>query len=337
MDLDMDMDLRWGDIHASSKAFSEYRNIDKVVRGLNHVPLREHQRTQVLKNGVCLERDIKKKYGKKTSIFDKIKRYITPHIDKAFRCLQRKIAPPSGKVVEDVTKSYIVNTTKKDFEYLDETVNSYYSQEPDTAYAVCYSFKRSPVEDLKTSSEILDQSYIKDSVKDLTSKDIGSGVTHLMLSSEGENRSSNSLEKAHAASEFACKSISGKTFWLTGPASYKMMLKDLVWNRDIDRKQLYEMLKSIRSMNSKIDYWDRAYMKDLYQAEKVLENFGKFCYENHAHPDKISLLIDITKLFPEKAHKIAEDIYDELSGKDMSYLSFEKQAESIARDHDQSS
>ncbi|MFO7791648.1 MAG: hypothetical protein R6W73_01515 [Candidatus Saliniplasma sp.] len=334
MDLDTDLDLRWGDLHAPSKAFSEYGSINKVVQDLNTAHLRQYQRTQALKNGVCIERGIKNKYGKKTSILDKIKRYLNPHIDKAFGCLQRKIAPPSGMVVEDVTQSYVLNTTKKDFEYLDETIKNYYSKEPDAAYAVCYSFKRSPVEDIKTSYEILDQSYIKECVKDLTKKDIGSGVTHMMLTSDGESSSSKSLEEAHAASAFACSNISGDTFWLTGPASYKMMLKDLVWNRDIDKGQLYKMLKLIGSMDFKLDYWDKAYLKGHYQAEKVLKNLGKFCYENHAHPDKVEFLIDLTKLFPEKAHKIAEDIYDELSSRGgLSYFSFEEQAETIVMNH----
>lgn len=331
MDLDMDLDLRWGDIHVPSKAFSHYSNIDKVVHDLNTVPLRRHQRTQVLKNGVRIERGIKKKYGNKTSLFDRIKRYLTPHIDKAFGCLQRKMAPPSGKVMEDVSRSYILNTTEHDFQYLDDTVKSYYSTEPDAAYAVCYSFKRSPVNDLKATSEILDQSYIKKSVKNLTKKDIGSAVTYMMLSSE--SRGSNPLEEAHATSRFACKNISGDTFWLTGPASYKAMLRDLVWNRDIDKKQLYQTLKLIGSMDNKLDYWDKAHQKGTYHADKVLETVGKFSYENHGDPDKVRFFIDMTKIFPHKAHKIAKDIYDELSGKDLSYFSFERRAEDIALDH----
>lgn len=333
MDLDLDMDLRWGDLHAPSKAFSGYRDIKKVVRDLNTASLRQYQRTEVLKNGVSIERGIKKKYGERTCLLDKLKRFINPHIDKAFGCLQRKIAPPSGKVVEDVTKSYVLNTNEKDFEYLDETVKSYYRENLDAAYAVCYSFKRSPVDDLRNSSEILGQKYVKKRVNALTKKGIGSGVTYMMLTSEGERKGSNSLEKAHSLSGFISKNISGNVYWLTGPASYKMMLEDLVWYRDIDKRQLYEMLKVIESLNYKLDFWDKVYLKGRYETKKVLENFGKFCYENYNSPDKVGFMIDMTKLFPEKAHEIAEDIYEELSNKGINYISFQKQAEDIVRSH----
>lgn len=333
MDLDMDMDLRWGDLHAPTKRFSTYGGIRKVVRDLNTAPLRQYQKTEVLKNGIYIERGIRKKYGSKTSLVDKIKRYLNPYVDKAFGCLQRKISPPSGEVVEDVTKSYVLNTTESDFDYLDETIKDYYSDEADTVYAVCYSLKRSPVEDLKKSSEILTQKYIKESVNDLARDDIGSGVTHLMITSDGEGRKSRSLEEAHDVSIFACENIPKNSYWLTSPASYKMMLSDPVWNRDLSKRELYEMIKAISSVDFKLDYWDKRFLKGYDNVDKVLKNFGKFALENYDSPRNIEFMLDMTRIYPEKAGKIAEDIYKELSHKNLGYFSFEKHAEAIVESH----
>ncbi|MFW6141995.1 MAG: hypothetical protein ACOC53_05490 [Candidatus Saliniplasma sp.] len=329
MDLDMDMDLRWGDLHAPTKTFSHYGSIHKVVRDLNSSPLRQYQRSKVLKNGIYIERGIRKKYGSKLSIIDKIKRYLNPHIDKAFGCIQRGVTPPSGEIVNDVTSSYVLNATKKDFDYLDDTVEKYSVEEQDSAYAVCYSFKRSPVEDLKKSSEILRQDYIKESVTGLTQKGVGSGVTYLMITSDGECRTSKSLEEAHTNSLFSCKNIPDSSYWLISPVSYKMMLKEPIWNRDISKKELYETLKVIGSVDYKIDYWDKMFLKGHEKSEKVLENFGKFCLENHEKSENVAFMLDLTKIYPERADEITEDIYKELSHKDLDYNSFEKQAEAI--------
>ncbi len=333
MDLDMDMDLRWGDIHAPTKAFSEYNNINKVVRDLNTAPLRQYQRTKILKSGVFIERGIRKKYGNNFKIIERLKRFFNPYIDKAFGCIQQDITPPSGEVVNDVTSSYVLNTNIKDFDYYDDTVKEYFDDEPDSAYAVCYSFKRNPVEDLKTSYEILSQNYIKNTFNSLSIRDIGSGVTYLTLTSEGEDSSSKSLEEAHELSLFSSKKIPSDSFWLVGPVAYKIMLKNLIWNRDISKNELYQVLKIIRSLDYKLDYWDKKYLKGYDKAEDVLEYIGKFCYENYSNPNNVEFMIDMTKLFPEKSHKIAHDIYQELSGKNLDYLSFEKQAETIVTQH----
>jgi len=329
MDIDIDLDLRWGGFHTPTKRFSRYGQINKVVSDLNTAQLRQHQRTKILKNGVYIEKSIQKKYADKTTIFDRIKRYLNPYIDKAFGCLQNKINPPSGEVIEDVTTSYVLNTTIKDFEYLDETVMRYYSDEPEPAYAVCYSFKRDPKEDLKNTYEILNQNYIKSSVKELSEDNVGSGITHLMLVSNGEERSSRSLEECHVDSLFACKNISRDTFWLTGPVSYKLMLKDIVWKIDVKKRDLYKTLKLIESFDHKIDYWDKLHLKGNEKAGKVLKNIGKFSYENHKDPYNVEFMIDLSRMFPEKAHHITNDIYRELSGRSLGKFTFEKHAEAI--------
>ncbi len=333
MDIDIDLDLRLGSLHTPEKRFSRYNNIHKIVKNLNKTRLMKCQRTKILKKGLYIEKEIQKKYGDKTSILDRIKRYFNPYLDKAFGCLQKKINPPSGEVVEDVTTSYVINTTKKDFEYLDETVKRYYSDEPEPAYAVCYSFKRDPSDDINRSHNILNQNYIKESVKSLSKRDIGSAVTHLMLVSEGGNNNSRSLEECHDDSLFACKNISGNTFWLTGPVSYKFMLKDIIWKIDVDRRSLYSTLRAIESLDYKLDYWDKAFSKGDNKAEKVLKNIGKFSYKNYQNPENLEFMIDMTNMFPEQADVISEDIYEELSEKDLDIFSFERHAEAIVESH----
>lgn len=333
MDLDMDMDLRWGDLHAPNKRYSNYGDIHNVFHNLNNAPLNQYQRTVVLKNGIYIERGIRKKYGNKTSFIDKIKRYFNPYIDKAFGCLKQRISPPSGEVIEDVTKSYVLNTTEDDFEYFDDTLKAYYSDEPDTVYAVCYSLKRSPVQDLKESAVILRQSYLKDSINKLVRKDIGSGVTHLMMTSEGEKKTSRALEEAYKTSKFACKNIPFDSYWLVSPVSYNIMLKDHIWYDCLRKRELYKIIKAIASLDHKLDYWDKKHLNGYVGAGKVLDNFGKFARDNYDSPKNMEFMLDMTKIYPEKADEIAEDIYEELSHKKLNYLSFEKKAEAIVQSH----
>ncbi|MFW6041024.1 MAG: hypothetical protein ACOC85_04235 [Thermoplasmatota archaeon] len=338
MDHDFDYDLqRWGSFgHIEYQ--TKYRYIDRVAGMLNSSGLQVHQRNAVLEGGISIGRELKKKYKKKIDILDRVKRFLNPYPSKAFGCLQQKISPRAGDVLEDISKSYLVHSNKNSFFEIDKTIKDYFGKQeyPDSAYAVSYSLKQNPVVDMKEAMEILTLNYIKKYGKYISERDIGGSAAYFMLLSNEKNRedrTNNSIEEVYINLKYAVKGMEGSSYWLVSPKSYMSILKYPIWGLKVKENKINSMLKIIDSLSCKLDYWNKKYLKGDEIARKVLENLGKFCYENYDRPENIEFFVDMTKIFPRKSDEISKDIYEDLSDRNLNPRVFEKRAEEIVLAH----
>lgn len=323
MDFDLRFDLnslRWG------KAGYFEHSKRNIINNLRSSGLEGKQVETVIDKGREVEKGIRSRYDSDLWSILKNRFTVLSYEDQVFGSIEEGTAPKRGEVLREVANSYL---TVDDIQELDILIDHY--EDPNSSFGLCYSSKKERESEIEENSELLIQNHIQDFGSSLSRKSLGDGVSYFMLMSEPEAQGNGVSNCTEEASENARKILStGEdfTYWLLSPMSLKTMLRSPVWYTDSSEEKSY-IAKNIKRIENKLGYWDNFYLDGENNSKKVLENLGKFCCENPNKDYEFEVLTDLTKIFPESGGDIAEEIYENLSNKNISEREFEKRSEDI--------